>query len=193
MSYYDWPKIMAGSSNNELIKIIRDSQTEPKDKVSAALNELKNRGIESDNYSQVIERKENTEPKPDENSPTLYSKKLINTFTILFSVIFGGIMLAINLKAVNNTRGIYPVIIFSVLYTALSIYILNLINVGTPGALAAGAIGALILNNVFWNKYIGKETLYHKKSYKMPLIIALSIFIPLTALIIWGMIYTGQV
>ena len=102
-------------------------------------------------------------------------------------------MLAINLKAVNNKRGIYPVIIFSVLYTALSIYILNLINVGTPGALAAGAIGALILNNVFWNKYIGKETLYHKKSYKMPLIIALSIFIPLTALIIWGMIYTGQV
>lgn len=184
---------MAGFSNHELIKIIRDSQTEPEDKVSAALNELKNRGIEPDNYSQILERKEDIEPKPDENSPTLYSKKLINTFTILFSVIFGGIMLAINLKAVNNKRGIYPVIIFSVLYTALSIYILSLINVGTLGAVASGAIGSLILNNVFWNKYIGKGTLYHKKSYKTPLIIALSIFIPLLALIIWGMIYTGQV
>jgi hypothetical protein len=193
MSYYDWPKIMAGSSNNELIKTIRDSQTEPKDKVSAALNELKNRGIETDNYSQMLERKENNEPKPDENSPTLYSKKLINTFTILFSVIFGGIMLVINLKAVNNKRGIYPVIIFSVLYTALSFYILSLINIGTPGTVAFGAIGALILNNVFWNKYIGKGTLYHKKSYKIPLIIALSIFTPLIVLIIWGMIYTGQI
>jgi hypothetical protein len=193
MSYYDWPKIMAGSSNNELAKIIKDSQTEPKDKVSAALNELKNRGIETDNYTQMLERKEDNEPKPDENSPILYSKKLIYTFSILFTVIFGGIMFAINLKAVNKKGGIYPVIIFSVLYSALSIYILGQINAGTPGTFILGAIGALILNNVFWNKYIGKETLYHKKSYKTPLIIALSIFIPLLALIIWGMIYTGQV
>ncbi len=193
MSYYDWQKITAGLSDNELAKIIRDSQTEQKDKVSAALNELKNRGIEPDNYSQILERKEDIQPKPDENSPTLYSKRLIYTFAILFSVIFGGIMLAINLKAVNNKKGIYPVIIFSVLYFALSIYILEQMNAGTSGTLVLGAIGALILNNVFWNKYIGKETLYHKKSYVKPLIIALSIFIPLTALIIWGLIYTGQV
>lgn len=184
---------MAGFSNNELTKIIRDSQTEPEDKVSAALNELKNRGIETGNYAQMLESIKNNEPKPDENSPTLYSKKLIYTFSILFTVIFGGILFAVNLKAVNNKRGIYPVIIFSVLYTALSIYILNLINIGTFGALIFGVIGALIINNLFWNKYIGKEILFHKKSYKKPLIIALCIFVPLTALIIWSIIITGQV
>ncbi len=192
MTYYDWPKIMSGLSNNELVKIISDSKTEPADKVTAASIECKNRGIDADNFTPIPEQIADIERKPDENSPTLYSKKVIYTFTILFSVIFGGIMFAINLKAVNNKKGIYPVIIFSVLYTALSIYILNLINVGTPGTVALGAIGGSILNNVFWNKYIGKETLFHRKSYKIPLIIALSIFTPLIALIIWAMIYTGQ-
>jgi hypothetical protein len=193
MSYYDWPKIMAGFSNNELAKIIRDSQTEPEDKVSAALNELKNRGIETNNYAQMTESIKNNEPKLDENSPTLYSEKVIYVFSILFSVLFGGILFALNLKAVNNKRGIYPVIIFSVLYTGFSIYILNLIKAGTSGTLIFGIIGSLVINNYFWPKYIGKGILYHKKSYKKPLIIALIIFIPLTALIILNFIITGQV
>jgi hypothetical protein len=192
MSYYDWPKIMTGFSNNELSKIISDKQSEPGDKVSAALNELKNRGIESGNYTQMAETVSIDEPIFDENSPTLYSKKVIYTFSCLFSVVFGGILFAINLKSVNNKKGIYPAIIFSVLYTALSIYILNLKDFGTAGGLILSAIGAVIINNLFWNKYIGKGTLFHKKSYKIPLIIALCIFIPFAALIIWSMIYTGQ-
>lgn len=193
MTYYDWPKILAGLSDNELNKIIRDSRTQPEDKVAAALNELKNRGNTTDNKSQTIESLKNDEPKPDENSPTLYSTKVIWVFSILFSVVFGGILFAMNLKAVNNKKGIFPVIIFSVLYTTLTIYVLSLINIGTIGTLLCGIIGALIINNIFWNKYIGKGILFHKRSYKKPLIIALCIFIPLTALVIWSAIYTGQI
>ena len=59
------------------------------------------------------------------------------------------------------------------------------------GTLILGALGALIINNIFWNKYLGKGILYHKKSYRKPLIIALIIFIPLLAFVIWGKIITG--
>jgi len=47
MSYYDWSKIIAELSDNELFKIISDERTEPEEKVSAAINELKNRGIDT--------------------------------------------------------------------------------------------------------------------------------------------------
>ena len=188
MSYYNWTEIVSNNTNPELAKIIGDRQTEPEEKVTAALNELKKRGIETTDYLEIIESIKKSEPQPDENAPTLYSDRVIYTFSILFSVIFGGILFAINLKEVHKRKGIYPVIIFSVLYTALSIYILNLIDVGTYATLALGAIGALILNTVFWNKYIGKGIKYNKRSYRKPLIIALAIFTPILALIMWATI-----
>lgn len=191
MNYYNWPEIVSNNTNLELANIIRDSTYEPEEKVTATLIELKKRVIEATVYSEIIESIKSKEPKLDENLPTLYSDRVIYIFSILFSVIFGGILFARNLKEVDKKNGIYPVIIFSVLYTALSIYILNLINAGTPGTFVLGAIGALVINNVFWNKYIGKEVLYHKKSYKKPLIIALAIFLPITALVVWATILTG--
>jgi len=192
MTYYDWPNIVSKLSNDDLVRIIRDERSYPELKVAAALTELKNRGIDTENYHNLMESMKDKDPEPDENSPILYSDKVIYTFSILFSVIFGGILFAINLKEVNNKKGILPVVSFSILYTALSIYLLNKINLGTLGSFIFGAFGAIIINNLFWNKYIGKGVAYRKKSYRKPLIIALIIFIPLTAFIVWATIITGQ-
>lgn len=49
-----------------------------------------------------------------------------------------------------------------------------------------GAIGAAILKEFFWNKYLGKGIVYHKKSWVKPLIIALFIFTPLIIFVIWA-------
>lgn len=43
MSHYNWPEIMSKKENSE-----------PKEKVDAALNELKNRGIESEKYYEIF-------------------------------------------------------------------------------------------------------------------------------------------
>jgi hypothetical protein len=192
MSYYDWPQIAAKLSNDELLNIIKDKRSEPEPKVTAALKELKNRGFETESYPQLSESVKKVTATINDNAPTLYSDRVIYTFSILFSVIFGGILFAINLKEVNNKKGIPLVIIFTVLYCALSIYVLNVIDLKSSGSFLFGAIGAVILNTVFWNKYIGKEVQYKRKSYKKPLIIALAIFIPLTAFIIWGTIVNAQ-
>ncbi len=188
MSYYNWTEIMSKKETSELAEVIRNKNSESEDKVNAALNELKMRGIETENYNEIVETTKKAVQKPDDSSPILYSDKVIWTFSILFSVIFGGILFAINLKEVDKRKGIMPVIIFSVLYTALSIYILNLTKAkaGIGGPFLTGAIGALILNKLFWKKYIGKGIVYHKKSFIKPLIIALIIFIPLTILVIWS-------
>lgn len=65
MSYYDWTTIMKGFSVNELNKVVNEYNTESDEKVSAALTELKNRGIETSNYVQNIEKQiENTKTLP---------------------------------------------------------------------------------------------------------------------------------
>lgn len=191
MSYYDWSTIVSKFSNNELTQIIRDNENE--EKVSAARNELERRGANiATSNDLAVESIENVVPMPDENSPTLYSTKVIWVFSILFSVIFGAALFSINLKTINKKKFIAPIIICSILYTAFIIYLGSFMDLGTFGSIIPSVVGALIINQVLWIKLIGKEVAYHKKSYKIPLIIALSIFIPLTALIIWAMIYSGQ-
>jgi hypothetical protein len=191
MNYYNWLQIIPNLSNEELSNIIKNKTSEPEEKVSAALGELRKRGFAKDDGTIDIRNK--VLIKPDENSPILYSNRVIYSFSILFSVIFGGVLFAINLKEVNKKGGIVPVIIFSILFTVLSVYILNIVNLGTGGTLVFGALGALIINEVFWKKYIGKDTIYHKKSFIKPLIIALLIFIPLTIFVIWTYHLTGKI
>ncbi len=182
--------------------------------VSAAKQELLNRGIElSDEEKQKIDdlknkRKQdaiknkdsiktwnsfNTKWKlnivDDVDAPRLYSRLVINIFSVLFSVLFGGILLAINLKIVNNKKGILPVLIYSILYTGLMIFILNMIpGRSTPLTLALNLLGAIVLYNFFWSKYIGKEFKYRTKPFWIPLIIAVIIF----GFIIWSMIVGNQ-
>jgi len=49
MAYYDWSKITEKYTENELRKVVRDFRMQPPDKITAALNELKTRGIELTN------------------------------------------------------------------------------------------------------------------------------------------------
>jgi hypothetical protein len=178
--------------------------------VAAAKQELTNRGIElTDEEKAKIEEKKNKRRQvaissvdsdktwnsffvkwkinivDDVNAPRLYSRQVINIFSILFSVLFGGILLAINLKTVNNKKAILPVLAFSVLYTVLTVFLLNLIpGSTTPLTVAFNLLGAIVLYNFFWGKYIGKEFQYRTKPFWIPLIIGVAIF----GLFLWAAI-----
>ena len=178
--------------------------------VAASKQELLNRGVElSDEEKLKIEEKKNKRRQEarqsvdtnknwnlfnvkwkvnivdDVNAPQLYSRQVINIFSVLFSVLFGGILLAINLKAVNNKKAIYPVLTFSLIYTGLIIYVLNLIPERmTFLTVVFNLLGALVLYDFFWKKYIGKELQYRTKPFWKPLIIA----IILLSLFLWATI-----
>jgi len=183
--------------------------------VAAAKQELTNRGIElTDEEKAKIENKKNKRKqdaiasadsiKPwnsffvkwkinivdDVNAPQLYSRQVINIFSVLFSVLFGGILLAINLKTVNNKKAIFPVLAFSVLYTGLTVFILNLIpGSTTPLTVAFNLLGAIVLYNFFWGKYIGKEFQYRTKPFWIPLVIGVAIF----GLFLWAAIAENSI
>ena len=118
----------------------------------------------------------------DESAPLYYSERSIWIFSTVFTVIFGAILLAINLK--DSTRRLI-VIGFGILYTAVSIYLLNLVPRNTSLTIVSNMIGAIILTNVFWNKYIGEQTQYRSKPIWIPLIISILITIPFILALIY--------
>ena len=126
----------------------------------------------------------------DINAPQLYSRQVINIFSILFSVLFGGILFAINLRTINNRKAILPVLLYSVMYSGLMIYVLNLIPGSKSGlTLILNMIGAIVLYNFFWGKYIGKDFQYRTKPFWIPLIIGILI----TTFFIWILIVGDQI
>lgn len=101
----------------------------------------------------------------DLDSLQLYSRLVINFFSIFFSVLFGGILLAINLKTINNKKAILPVLIYSIVYTGLMIIGLNVIGGNTSLTALLNILGAIVLYNFFWGKYIGKDFKYRTKPF----------------------------
>ena len=118
----------------------------------------------------------------DPNTPLLYSKIAISSFSIFFTVIFGAILLALN---IDNKINKIKVIGFGVLFTSLAIFIGNLLPNSTFFVLLINAIGGYTLTTEFWKRYIGRETKHRAKPIWIPLIISLVI----TGLLLVAIIY----
>ena len=107
----------------------------------------------------------------DESAPEYYSQRLIYVFSILFSPLFGAVLLAINLRRAR-ANGVGPVLGFGIIFTALSAFILDGIGDSTGlGSLLFGLIGSVILLNYFWDTYLG-DAKYRARSVKGPVIAA---------------------
>jgi hypothetical protein len=120
----------------------------------------------------------------DPDAPELYSPRAIWGFSIFFTVIFGAVLLFVNLK---NKKAKWVVIGFGLLYTSLVIIIMNFIpqpNAGLSVGLNGG--GGLLLTNLFWDKYVGRETKFRAKPIWKPLIISILITIPFALAFIYS-------
>lgn len=122
----------------------------------------------------------------DPNAPELYSKIVITVFSTIFSTIFGAILLMYNMKQTNNQKGRIQVLIFGILWTIASILVLNYIGLKANFSIIFNLVGAGILTEYFWNKFIGKEFEYRKRSWIKPAIISVIIVIPFILAIIFG-------
>jgi len=119
-----------------------------------------------------------SEKNTEDNLPKLYSKRLILVFSGLFSVLFGTVILLSNLKKIGEKKGMMQVLIFALIYVTGMVITIQSMNANTNLALPMNIAGALILNEYFWNRYIGKDTEYEKKSWIKPAIISMCISIP---------------
>jgi hypothetical protein len=121
----------------------------------------------------------------DLNAPQLHSKKVIRVFSILFSTLFGSVLLMTNMKEVKNTKAKFQVLIFGIIYSFLSILVITYFETRNL-TMPFNFIGSWILSEYFWNKYIGKETLYRKRSWHKALIISIIVTIPLILAMIYN-------
>ena len=123
----------------------------------------------------------------DETAPLLYSKRAIWGFTFFFGALVGSILLTINLDR-NRYKGTLPVLLFGFIASfGLGFLVTNYIEPQGRLIFIFNGFAALILNELFWNKYIGKETQFRRRSIKVPLAIGLTF---ITAIIIYVLMTT---
>jgi hypothetical protein len=110
--------------------------------------------------------------------PVYYSVMAIRVFCILFTVLFGGVLLAMNLNRTESKKGVWQVVIFSLFYSIAGVAIMNAIPKANSGiTLVINAGGAYIMEYLFWNKYIGKTAEYTKRSVLVPALIGIALAI----------------
>lgn len=117
----------------------------------------------------------------------LYSRLAIRGFSVFFHPIFGGIMLAQNMKDINNRKAANLVVAFSVAFAVFEFILLGSID-KAPRALAylLNFAGAGFLTEYFYKKYIPATGNIKKKSIVKPLIISFAITLPIVVLLIWA-------
>lgn len=116
----------------------------------------------------------------DPSAPELYSKAAIYGFSLFFSGLFGAILLAINLNRSGKKKGIVPVLAFGIGFIIAIVLASPYLSQQGMGFIF-GIIAGLILNQIFWKKYLG-EVQYRARSIWAPLIIGLLLVIILILL-----------
>lgn len=183
--------LMEKKTEDELFEFINNFDRYSPEAITAAYNELKLRGKDfSDDEIKTINdrirKKQDIEDEDlfnsskslrknvvtDSNAPLLYSKVAIISFSTIFTVFIGAILLSSNVddKAKKNL-----VIGFGVLFSTLAILMGNLVPHSFLYVLSINSIGGYFLISDFWNKYLGREIKYRAKPIWMPLVISIII------------------
>nr|WP_315178787.1 hypothetical protein [uncultured Flavobacterium sp.] len=200
--------ILEEKNNNELYFYIQPESRFVAQAVKYSFDILKERGEifsdeETNRVLKLIEDKKLKESQEiiqeniwdknsveDSNALELFSQLNIWCFSIVFGVIFGSVLLALNFKKLNKNKLSIIVIVFGVFYTIFQVFAINYldqINFEIKNlTLIFSGIGVAILHYLFWESYIGREISYQKKSILIPSFICILIYIPIIYLMIIG-------
>ena len=110
----------------------------------------------------------------DESAPEYYSERAIYSFSVIFSMLFGAVLSAINFSKNEDKKGVFEVMGFGVCYTSFEMWLISEVKRASSLALTLNIIGALILQ-YYWKKYIGTDTKYRAKPIGKALIVAAGI------------------
>ncbi len=121
----------------------------------------------------------------NEDAPVLFSRTAVFFFTLVLSVLYGGIMMYMNLSRLRNNRGKLIVAAFTVLYIVL-VFVLRFISEFlSMFTLFFNLMAGFILVNVLWEKLVGAATVYRPRSVKVPILIALGLTVLASAVVFY--------
>ncbi|MDP9047364.1 MAG: hypothetical protein M3N14_04455 [Bacteroidota bacterium] len=186
-------------TDEELHSCIDNREKYLPETVEAAVAELQHRGVEfSDEELKVISedmqaRREIAEAGTgifgvfntnwdnnmvdDPEAPAMFSKRVIFAFSVLFSVFFGSILLAINVSKTKHRGNMVLVLLYGFGFTIAQGLFLRAYTLNPILSLASSIAGAYIMDNLFWNRYVGNSTLYRSRPIWVPLIIGIAIVV----------------
>ncbi|SET92580.1 hypothetical protein SAMN04487998_3190 [Hymenobacter actinosclerus] len=200
----DFPAKMSRKTVAELREYVEQRYQYREEAVLAALTELERRGLPEPNAEALMaelrlgqeqtERREAVvraevaeqvqarrvargEASPDaaEVGPRLFSLGAITIFSVLFSMIAGGVMLVLNLRTLQRGRAALLVVAFVLAYVFGGGYlVLWLKSVYGEQVNWLGSFfnlpAILVYNLFFWPRYIGRQP-YRSRSWVGPLLI----------------------
>ncbi|RSK31151.1 hypothetical protein [Hymenobacter metallilatus] len=107
--------------------------------------------------------------------PALYSPGTITIFSVLFSMVAGGVLLALNLRALRRTGPALLVVAFMLAYLAATHYTLAWLQQAYGNEYVwlgsvFNIVAIVIYNLVFWPRYIGLQA-YQSRSWGSALLI----------------------
>lgn len=185
-------QILSKKTDKELLFYINNIDKHTEEAVQLALAELKQRNVElpetvtSDIAGKLnvrtIQTLQGKEEVWTENideyfgAPECYTKTAVYTFSILFSVLLGAYMLAVNCKATG--RRMWPVALFGVFYTVSLPFVLSFMKLDGIGfGYIANSVVTLVMYELFWNSELERDFKCRAKPILIPLIIGIIIAI----------------
>ncbi len=106
----------------------------------------------------------------DPDAPSFYSKRAILVFSVIFSIFFGSIMLAINVSKTQYRSMAILVALCGLGFTIAAVLLAGILNLNAFFSVFIGWGGAYLMDSIFWKRYIGNSTLYRVKSIVGPVI-----------------------
>lgn len=184
--------LMKQKTNEELLKYIHEPEKYTVEAIEAAVAELKERNIpvDEDALNTAIEKKKQQPTSggrwkdyitDDPAAPQYYSKLAIYLFSVFFTMLAGTLLLRRNLIIAKEKKAANHVLLFGIAYTitflTIMIYVSEIIKSTSSLTIAFNGLGALILERLFWNKYLGTQIKYRTKPVWKPLLIWIAVFV----------------
>ena len=120
------------------------------------------------------------------NNFKIYSKKAILGFSIFFSTIFGAVLLMTNLRGIGQEKQANIILLCSIIYTALTIFLVNLPeNQNSALTYLCNMVGGFVLSEVVFKKNFPNDETIEKKKIWKPLIISILITVPFILALIY--------
>ncbi len=187
--------IMVNKTDSELREYINNKSKYQEDAFIAAIWELERRGKSGKDMQQaeklaeeITTRKqeqaqilqEKSKYTDDPNAPRLFPRWSIWLFSIFFSAIYAGILMAMNFYQTKQKKEIGLVLGFTVIIYVFLLFLFF----SVPGityitiyniSFILSLVGAVILDQYIWNMRLGKDLKYRKRPVFTAFIISLAI------------------
>ncbi|MGI4741846.1 MAG: hypothetical protein ACRYG7_42320 [Janthinobacterium lividum] len=125
-------------------------------------------------------------PGPEAEQPALYTPGVIVLFSVLFTIISGAVLLAVNLRRLKQPKALWGLVAFVTVYFIGEVVLVNVLmkhNTLNPLLLSLINLPAILAYVLwFWPRYVGTNQ-FQSRSWLVPLLICFIIVLALQLLL----------